>query len=111
MNFGIYSYTVTIVVFVGFALLLYFFSGSRIEPRDWKIVWRVILLNILLTIPGEGLLLKWKVYLYDAQKTLHVTFLGPEIETYFYIAGVALVIALATIIYARREDEKSPGGK
>ena len=111
MNFGIYSYTATVLIFTGGAGPLYL-AASSVAKRNalpWK-YWRIILFVMLgftlCTSPGERFALLWRTWEYNPAKSFHVTFLGAEVETYVFAALVGLVVSLATLAFARREDRK-----
>ncbi|MEK7509922.1 MAG: hypothetical protein AAB605_04410 [Patescibacteria group bacterium] len=114
MHFGIFSYTATILIFTGLAILLYFlmlfkFSrrSARLPAKYWKVVLAVILINIIATSPAEWAALTWRAWTYNPERTFHTTFLGAEIETYLFTTLVTLVVSLATLLYARREERKT----
>ena len=113
MNFGIFSYTATVIIFTGLALLLYLFVRSFISRRsakllnsDWKVISLVILITTLATGPCEWVALAWRTWTYNPERTFHTTFLGAEVETYLLIILGSLVVSIATIVYARHEDKK-----
>lgn len=113
MTIGIFSYLITVVVFVGLAFLLYLVRmrlakrSPKIKSRYLKIILRIILISLAMTTIGEAFALKWRLWIYDPGRTFNTIFLGAEIETYLFITGVAFVVSLATILYARREEEMS----
>ncbi len=113
MNFGIFSYTATVLIFTSLALCLYFAMRFYISPKnatlsrtDWRTIVITIVVTILGTSPGEWTALAWRAWVYNPERTLHTTFLGAELETYLFTILVSLVVALATLLYARREDRR-----
>ncbi len=112
MNFGIYSYAATILIFTGGAGLLYsvmyiFKRRSAHLPRKyWPIILLVIFASVVCTSPGEGFALLWRTWQYNPERTFYTTLLGAEVETYLFAALVSFVVGLATLVYARREDRK-----
>lgn len=112
MNFGIYSYTVTILVFCGIALAMYGVGrllGKRsamLTVADWKAVALTMIIFIVITSPEEYIALKWRTWSYNPERTFDKTFFGAEIETFLFITLVSLVVSIATIVYARREERR-----
>lgn len=112
MNFGIYSYTTTVLIFCGLALLLYAVGvilrkrSAILSSSDWMaILWTVILMTVI-TGPEEYVALNWRTWVYNPERTFDNTFFGAEIETYLFIILVTLVVSIATLVYANREDRK-----
>ena len=112
MNFGTYSYTATILIFCGLALLLYVVGrllrkkSAMLPATDWKaIIWTMIIFAVIAG-PEEYVALAWRTWIYNPERTFNTTFLGAEVETYLFITLVALVVSIATLVYARREDRK-----
>ena|SRR3989344_2755395 len=117
MHFGIYSYAATVLIFTGLASLLYlamlfYFSrkNAQLPTAYWKVILTVIVINLIFTGPGEWLALHWRAWTYNPERTFHTTFLGAEVETYLFTLLVTLVVTLATLVYARREDRKRRDG-
>ena len=112
MNFGIYSYTATILIFCGLALLLYVVGrllrkkSVMLPASDWKVIIWTIIIFAVITGPEEYVALAWRTWTYNPERTFNTTFLGAEVETYLFITLVALVVSIATLVYARREDRK-----
>jgi len=112
MNFGIYSYTATILIFCGLALLLYIIGrllrkkSAMLPASDWKVIIWTIIIFAIITGPEEYVALAWRTWTYNPERTFNTTFLGAEVETYLFITLVALVVSIATLVYARREDRK-----
>ncbi len=110
--FGIYSYLVTILIFCGFALVLYFIDwafhreSDKITYSDWKSIFWTIIIFLVITGSAEFVALNWGAWEYSAQRTLHKIFLGAEIETYLFTILVSLMVAIATIVYARHEEKR-----
>ena len=114
MHFGIFSYTATVLIFTGLAMLLYlamllFFSrrSAKLPVKYWKVILTVIGINAIATSPGEWVALTWRAWTYNPERTFYTTFLGAEVETYLFTILVTLVVSLATLLYARREDRKA----
>lgn len=72
----------------------------------WKVIGIVVAINIIFTGPGEWLALRWRTWTYNPERTFSATFLGAEVETYLFTLLVTIVVTLATLVYARREDRK-----
>ena len=112
MNFGIYSYTATIVIFCGLALALYVVGrllrkkSAMLPASDWKVILWTIIIFAIVTGPEEYVALAWRIWTYNPERTFNKIFLGAEVETYLFITLVALVVSIATLVYARREDRK-----
>src|SRR3989338_1429967 len=113
MNFGIFSYTATVLIFTGLALLLYLAMRLYISPKnsvlyktDRKVIFTTLLITAIATSPGEWIALLWRTWTYNPDRTLHTTFLGAEVETYLFAALVSLVVSIATLLYSRREDRR-----
>lgn len=113
MNFGIFSYTATVLIFTGLAFLLYLAMRLYISPKnsvlsktDWKVILLTIVIATIATGPGEYFALAWRTWTYNPERTFHSTFLGAEIETYLFTILVSLVVSIATLLYSRRGDRK-----
>lgn len=112
MNFGEYSYTVTIVVFCSIALAMYGIGrllGKRsamFAATDWKAIALTIAIMAVVTGPEEYIALAWRTWSYNPERTFDTTFLGAEVETFIFIILVSLVVSIATIVYARREERR-----
>lgn len=110
MDFGIYSYTVTILVFCSIALAMYgigWLLGKRsaqLTRADWKAIALTIAAMAVVTGPEEYIALKWRTWSYNSEHTFNTIFLGAEIETFIFIVLVSLVVSIATVVYARREE-------
>ncbi len=112
MSLDNFSYILTVIFFPGLALLLYFlkriYSPSRdlkLHKSDFKVIFLVILINVIGTGIGECLALLWQAWAYTPEKTFHYTLFGAELETYFFAIFVTLVVVIATIVHARLEDK------
>ncbi len=112
MTFGIYSYTATVLIFCGLALLLYLIGcllrkkSARLAKPDWRaIIWTIVIMTVI-TSPEEYVALTWRTWTYNPERTFHTTFLGAEVETYLFIILVSLVVSIATLVYAHHEDRK-----
>ena len=112
MDFGIYSYAATVLIFCGLALALYGVGlvlgrrSARLSARDCKAIGITILIMTAVTGPEEYLALAWRTWIYNPERTFYTTFLGAEVETYLFIILVSLVVSIATLVYANREDRK-----
>lgn len=116
MDFRMYSYLVTDIIICGAAILLYltkrkFFPSGRpaLNKLDAKIILWTMFLAVIASSPLEGFALKWGAWANSTTKTFNINLWGAAIETYIFSALIALVIAIATISYARREDRKHLG--
>jgi len=116
MYFGIYSYIVTILIFCGLAFALYVLASllrkrSVILPAvDRKsILWTMVIFAAIVG-PEEYVALSWRIWIYNPERTFDTIFFGAEVETFFFITLVVLVVSLATLVYARREDRKRKPG-
>lgn len=112
MDLGIFAYTATVLIFTGLAFSLYLyrvvFSGTKpLLQKEWKIVAYTMMVGIIWTGPGEYFALLWKTWTYNPERTLYMTFLGAEVETYLFSLLVSLVISVATISSARRIDKEN----
>lgn len=112
MNFGIYSYTITVLIFCGLALLLYAVGllfrrkSAALSKKDWKAIsWTIVVLTAV-TGPMERVALAWRTWTYNPERTLYKYFLGAEAETYLFIILVSLVVSIATLVYANHDDRK-----
>ena len=112
MNFGIYSYTATVLIFCGLAFLLYVIGvllrrkSAMLSRKDWKAIFWTIVIMTAVTGPMEYVALVWRTWTYNPERTLDKIFLGAEVETYLFIILVSLVVSIATLVYANREDRK-----
>ena len=116
MNFGMYSYLATIAIFTGLAAVLYLVMLLYVSKKNaklphvyLKVIGSVVATNLIFTPPGEWLALTWRAWTYNPERTFHTIFLGAEVETYLFTLLVTIVVALATLVYARREDRKARG--
>ncbi len=113
MNFDVYSYAATIIIFCSIALVIYGVGrvlGKRsafITADDWKSIALTIALFLIVTGPEEYFALQWQTWSYNPARTFDTIFFGAEIETFLFIVLVSLVVSIATIVYARREERKS----
>ena len=112
MKFSIYSYTATVLIFCGLAFLLYLVGvlfrrkSATLSKNDWKAIFGTIVIMTAVTGPMEYVALTWRTWTYNPERTLHKTFFGAEVETYLFIILVSLVVSIATLVYANREDRK-----
>jgi hypothetical protein len=114
MTFGIFSYTATVLIFTGLAMLVYLAMRFFISPKnsvlsktDWKIILYTILITTIATGPGEYVALAWRTWTYNPERTFYTLFLGAEVETYLFTILVSLVVSIATLLYANRRDRKN----
>jgi lycopene cyclase domain-containing protein len=112
MNFGTYSYTATVLIFCSLAFSLYLVGlllrrkSAILSTGDWEaVLWTIVIMTII-TSPMEYVALAWQTWTYNPEKTFDTTFLGAEVETYLFIILVSLVVSIATLVYANREDRK-----
>ncbi len=77
-----------------------------LTARDWRIVGWTMIIFAVITGPEEYVALAWRTWEYNPERTFHTIFLGAEVETYLFIVLVALVVSIATLVYANREDRK-----
>ena len=113
MDFGIFSYAATVIIFPGLAILVRFLKRRYISAKSpglskagWRIIFLTTIIAVVGTGPAEWIALTWRAWTYNPEKTLHATFLGAEVETYLFTILVSFVISIATIGYARDEDRK-----
>lgn len=113
MNFGIFSYTATILIFTGLALLLRIVkrlihpsSHQMLSNTEWKVIGCTALITTIGTAPAEWAALTWRTWSYNPERTFDTRFLGAEVETYLFTILVTFVISVATLSYARRQDRK-----
>ena len=113
MNFGIFSYTATVIIFTGLAMLVYLAMRFFVSPKnsvlsktDWKIILYTILITTIATGPGEYVALAWRTWTYNPVRTFYKSFFGAEVETYLLTILVSLVVSIATLLSARRQDRK-----
>jgi hypothetical protein len=111
MNFGIYFYLITVLIFPGLALLVYFCAflldrkKVKLNKTEWKSILMTIFLFTLYTSIGEKAALYLNLWKYYPEHTFNKIFFGAEVETYFFIILVALVVSIATLSYAKRQDK------
>jgi len=113
MSLGVFAYTATVLIFTGLALLLYLAmrfcvspKNARLSRTDWKIILLTVTIITVAASPAEWTALTLRAWVYNPERTLDTTFLGAEVEAYLFAMLVALVVSMATILYARREDRK-----
>lgn len=112
MNFGTYSYAATVLIFCGLAFSLYliglFFKrkSMALSPKEWGVILWTVVIMAAISGPMEYIALAWRTWTYNPERTFHTIFFGAEIETYLFIILVSLVVSIATLVYANREDRK-----
>lgn len=77
-----------------------------LSAKDWKIILWTIIIMAFATSPAEYFALAWRIWIYNPERTFSTTFWGAEVETYLFIILVSLVVSIATLVYANREDRK-----
>ncbi len=108
MDFGIYSYLVTTLIFAAGAVAIEWVLGFRILFRRRRLIGVVMGIGVLATVLGEPIALRWRIWTYNAERTFNVLVLGAELETYIYALLVALAVASATVAWARYEEQGMP---
>ena len=112
MNLGIFAFTATTIIFTGLAVLLYLVMrlwkprSAKLPKRYWRIIWVVMLGGLVYTAIAERFALAWRAWAYNPERTFYTIFLGAEVENYLFVTLVSFVVSLATLLYARHEDNK-----
>lgn len=112
MNFGIYSYTITVLIFCGLALSLYAVGllfrrkSAELSKKDWKAIFWTIVIMTAAAGPMESVALAWRIWTYNPERTFYKYFFGAEAEAYLFTVLVSLVVSIATLVYANHEDRK-----
>ena len=105
---GHYSYLATIIIFAGSAILLEVLFGFQFIKKYLRVVGSVVLIFLIVTPVGETVAHLLRVWIYNPQTTLYLTFLGAEIETYLFSIFVGIAVSSAVILWTYYEDEGKP---
>ena len=108
MNFGVYSYLITTLLFAGAAVAVEWLLGYKKLKRYWRIIGLGVLLVLLTTAIAEPIALEWHIWRYSLDKTLGISLLGAALETYVYTILVGIAITSATIAWAEMEEKGQP---
>lgn len=100
MNFGKYSYLVTILVCASVPLLLEYvlFSGTVRYYR--RLLALITVIMLVATWIWDSTALAWRTWSYSPERTLGITLGGVPIETYLTTLLVAPAVATATLAWA-----------
>lgn len=107
MNFGVYSYLISIVIFAGAAVALEWVFGFHLLKKYLKPLVITVIFYLFFPIT-EAVALKWENWDYSTTNTLHTRILGAEIETYVFTIFVAVAVASAVIAWTFYEDKGKP---
>lgn len=108
MEFGHFSYLISILVFLGLPTLALsrIYRGFRPEIAKYKDILVIVgVVGLLMAIPDYAAL-KWGAWYYDPQHTLGLI-RGAEPETYLGALLIFVLGAGATIVCAAKEDERA----
>jgi hypothetical protein len=107
MNFGIYSYLVTALIFTGIAIAI---RLPEIRPvkRYKKLILLLVVLGVAYTAIGESTALSQQIWTYNPLRTLNIHILGAEFETYVVSVISTVAVASGTLIWARYEERGMP---
>jgi hypothetical protein len=104
MTFGHFSYTITIILFAGGAILIEWLVAYEQLKKYWKLIGLVVVMDLLILIVLEPTALQWRAWTLSPQLTLNVFFLGAAAETYIYTVLVSIAIASATLLWSDYEE-------
>ena len=117
MNFGRYSYLVTLVVFAGVPLLVeWFLVGGTVRYYRRLLALMTVILLVATGI-WDSTALAWRTWSYSPGRTLGISLGGVPLETYLTTLLVGPVVAIATLAWAnfpldvalRRDGRTRPG--
>lgn len=101
---GIYSYSLSIFIFAGLAVVIEVIFGFHLIKKHLKTVGLAVLTLLLLTPPGETAAYLMKTWVYNSKTSFYKEFLGAEVETYIFSFLVAIAISCAVITWTFYED-------
>jgi len=100
MNFGRYSYLVTILVCAGVPLLLEYVLVSGTVRYYRRLLALITLIMLVATWIWDGTGLAWRTWSYTPERTLGISLGGVPVETYLATLLVVPAIAIATLAWA-----------
>ena len=100
MNFGRYSYLVTILFCAGGPLLLEHVLVSGTVRYYRRLLALVTLIMLAATWVWDATGLAWRTWSYSPERTLGISLGGVPVETYLATLLVAPAIAIATLAWA-----------
>jgi lycopene cyclase domain-containing protein len=100
MNFGRYSYLVTILVCAGVPLLLEYVLVSGTVRYYRRLLALITLIMLVATWIWDSTALAWRTWSYSPERTLGISLGGVPIETYLTTLLVAPAVAIATLAWA-----------
>ena len=100
MNFGRYSYLVTILVGAGGPLLVEYFLVSGTVRYYRRFLALVTLIMLVATWIWDGSGLAWRTWSYTPERTLGISLGGVPVETYLATLFVVPLIAISTLAWA-----------
>lgn len=103
MNFGEFSYLISIIIFAGIPLLIEIRALGKYFVKYKKIILVFMIFSIPVAIIGEWVALKWRVWEYVDGSTFGI-YLGSAIETIIFLIFVSVCIAVPTLYCASSID-------
>ena len=100
MNFGRYSYLVTILLCAGGPLLLEYVLVSGVVRYYRRLIALVTLIMLAATWIWDGTGFAWGAWSYIPERALGLSLGGVPIETYLATLLVAPAVAIATLAWA-----------
>ena len=104
MDFGIYTYLVSILAFAGSAAIIEVLFLRKELRNHFYLLCVMFVLALVFTFLGESAALSTNAWVYNAQYMFNVRIFGAEAETYLYTILVAFAISIATLFCAREEE-------
>ena len=108
MNFGRYSYLVTIFVCAGVPLLLEYVLVSGTVRYYRRLLALITLIMLVATWIWDSTALAWRTWSYSPERTLGISLGGVPIETYLTTLLVAPAVAIATLAWANFPLDVTP---
>jgi lycopene cyclase domain-containing protein len=100
MNFGRYSYLVTVLFCAGVPLLVEYVLVSGTVRYYRRFLALLTLIMLVATWIWDGSGLAWRTWSYTPERTLGVSMGGVPVETYLATLLVVPAIAIATLAWA-----------
>jgi hypothetical protein len=102
MSFGAFSYLISILIFAGGSVVVVLLLGYK-ELYSYKKLLAVMVIGGLLGAAlGDSVALSWSAWAYT--NSLHIEFLGAEIESYLFAVLWVINIGGLTLILAKADE-------
>lgn len=105
MNFGIWSYLVSILLFGGTVILLEYFLFKKRLQGTKKVLACVMCAMAVFGILGEWIAFRLDIWGYYKGKILGI-FVGSTLESVVFVISITLCVAFPTLYFLKKMDEK-----